>query len=241
MTISVVSLCFIGCASNTQKAEKLIQEDLYKTLFDYESYEPIETTISEAHACFIYDSAVYTIGDEIAFLKESIDILREGANENAEQFQYLSGYRLENAKEKQYMLLDTCYYMCMSWYGYIDTLRQLCSNIDTTSVIGWCVNHKFRCKSKDGTPNIVDKTYIVDNHFKKILYKRTEGYYHDDLIISLVNDIVEHDNPPICTAYKLCYSFLSFNIDEYGSFENLLQSARMDQDVYREYNKLMGR
>jgi hypothetical protein len=239
MAFSFIGLSLVGCVSKTQKAEELIKKELFKTLYDYESYEPIETVLEEASASYVYDSNVYVIGDEMAFLKESIDLLREKANENAEEFKYLSGYKLEIAKEKQYRLLDTCYYLSMMWYDKIDDLKHLCGQIDTTVVIGWKATHKFRCKSKDGTPNIVDKIFVFNRDIKNVLYKSTEGNPHDELVITLIDDVVKHENPPVCTAYKLCYSFLSFQIEEYGSFENLLQSARTDQNVYREYRKLM--
>ena len=92
------------------------------------------------------------------------------------EFKYLSGYKLEIAKEKQYRLLDTCYYLSMMWYDKIDDLKQQCGKIDTTVVIGWKVTHKFRCKSKDGTPNIVDKIFVFDRDIKNVLYKNITSY-----------------------------------------------------------------
>ena len=37
-----------GCKSNEKKANELIRAELSKTLFDYESYQPIETIVKEA-------------------------------------------------------------------------------------------------------------------------------------------------------------------------------------------------
>ena len=35
----------VGCQSREEKAAELIKQEMFKTLYDFESYEPIETKI----------------------------------------------------------------------------------------------------------------------------------------------------------------------------------------------------
>ena len=44
----LISITFFSCQSKEEKAIKLIQNELSKTLYDYESYSPIETIVTEA-------------------------------------------------------------------------------------------------------------------------------------------------------------------------------------------------
>lgn len=47
LVLAIVS--FSACKSNEQKAAALIKDYMFKNLFDYESYEPIETSIDSAY------------------------------------------------------------------------------------------------------------------------------------------------------------------------------------------------
>ena len=41
----LLSFAIVGCKSNEEKAADLIKKELSKSLFDFESYSPIETTV----------------------------------------------------------------------------------------------------------------------------------------------------------------------------------------------------
>ena len=48
ISIFVICLTFLGCTSREEKANKLIKQDMFKTLCDFECYEPIETQLDSA-------------------------------------------------------------------------------------------------------------------------------------------------------------------------------------------------
>lgn len=48
-------------------------------------------------------------------------------------------------------------------------LKRHIAKLDTTRVVGWEVKHRFRCKTKGGSPDIGDYRYVLDKDFKKII------------------------------------------------------------------------
>lgn len=44
-----IALSFLSCQSKEKKAEELIKERMFETAFDFDSYQPISTSIEETH------------------------------------------------------------------------------------------------------------------------------------------------------------------------------------------------
>ena len=44
----IATLCITSCKSNEEKANELIRAELSKTLYDFDSYQPVETIVKEA-------------------------------------------------------------------------------------------------------------------------------------------------------------------------------------------------
>lgn len=62
--IIILSLLTLGllvttCSSNEHKANKLIRERMSKTLYDYDSYDPIETIVTEAKPSIFTDTTCW--------------------------------------------------------------------------------------------------------------------------------------------------------------------------------------
>ena len=43
----IATLCITSCKSNEEKANELIRAELSKTLYDFDSYQPVETIVKE--------------------------------------------------------------------------------------------------------------------------------------------------------------------------------------------------
>ena len=59
LSLLVLGLLVISCSSNEDKANKLIKERMSKTLYDYGSYDPIETIVTEAKASIYTDTSCW--------------------------------------------------------------------------------------------------------------------------------------------------------------------------------------
>lgn len=63
----LLSLCLSSCKSKEEKAADLIRTELSKTLYDFDSYEPIETKVSEAYLTADNDSTCMAMAMAIAY------------------------------------------------------------------------------------------------------------------------------------------------------------------------------
>lgn len=175
------ALIFAGCQSKEKKAEGLIREELSKTLYDYDSYQPIETTVKEAKASIYNDSTCWRRGAVLAYgmdqtseYIDQIDKAREHMDIWGKPTYYSSSYsdqQYYKYKEEADELLEKAKIAARTCKSIAMELKETASKLDTTQVIGWEVYHSFRCKTKGGNSTIGDYRYIIDKGFKKILLR----------------------------------------------------------------------
>lgn len=171
----------VSCSSKEEKAEKLIKNELSKTLYDFESYQPIETTVKEAKMSIYNDSACWRKGmalaytmqlmvkycDEYKKAKEHMDIWGRPTSYSStySDNQY---YKYEKEYEENLEKGVATGKLCKELAG---ELKDYVAKLDTTEVIGWEVSHRFRCKTKGGYSSIGDYRYIISKDFKSILLR----------------------------------------------------------------------
>jgi len=177
----ILPICLIAiigltsCKSNEDKALALIDREMFKTLFDYDSYEPIETIVKEGSSSIYTDSLIRAYAINVMAVRD----LSQEASEKADRAleyahiysggysyssqrkfnDYISQVKQENEKLKFY--LDR-------WKLYEDSIKLQVANFQPQP-IGWEVAHKFRCKSKGGNSMIANYVYIIDSKFTKII------------------------------------------------------------------------
>lgn len=178
LLIVLVSLFVVSCESKEEKAAELVKNELSKTLYDYESYEPIETKVSEAYQTPYNDTTCFRVAMGIAYVmnatSKAIDEAKE-AREHADIWgpptYYSSSYSdnkyrkyCAEAEEKREEALRG--YELFKSLG--STLEDSIKVLDDKKVIGWEIKHRFRCKTKGGQNTIADYRYIVDSEFKTV-------------------------------------------------------------------------
>lgn len=185
------SFILVGCKSNVEKAEELIRIDMNKTLYDIESYSPIETTVVEAKSNMYNDSAIFY---NAVFIRLSMDDLSKVLKEVGEANEHMdiwgpptlySSTYSDNQYNKYKEEFVNKYHEAKKIRSRIallaDETKELISKLDTTVVIGWEVDHRFRCKTKGGSSTIGDYKYFIDKGFKKIMlcYDKDNEKYKD--------------------------------------------------------------
>ena len=58
----VAIIALVGCKSKEEKAAEMIKKELFKTLYDFDSYQPIETKVDSAFYSAYTDSMVLKHG-----------------------------------------------------------------------------------------------------------------------------------------------------------------------------------
>ena len=181
-TVLVFSFAFASCKSNEEKAADRIRTELSKTLLDFESYEPIETTVTEASETAYSNLACIRLSETIAAkISHANELLKE--SEDALDYmriwgpptRYSSSYsdsQFYKYQEKCKILIDEAMAEKAEWIRLGLALQDSIAKLDSTKVIGWEVLHRFRCKTKAGLPAICDYRYILSPDFKNIILRQ---------------------------------------------------------------------
>lgn len=192
LLLAIPFLLIVSCSSKEEKANELIKADMFNSLYDYESYQPIETIIDSSFIEAKKDSIVRRYAyllienlniinkrlDKVKSEKRSLDIWSNSYSSYGRE-QYLEHYsniKKEFAEIKEYMTIANT--LMSSIKTRSDSLG--------TGFIGWEAKHKFRCKNKGGNPDLGNYLYVFDKNMKKITYKED---LDDEDIISLNNAI----------------------------------------------------
>lgn len=177
--VFVVTMTFFSCSSKNDKADRLIKERMSKTLYDYASYDPIETIVTEAKASLYTDTTCWLMGNILYYLAEQAIKYGEQAKEAKEYMDiwgspsYYSSSYSDSKYEKyksEYLDAKANFLTAMDFCESIsDTLRDKVSQLDGSKTVGWEVIHKFRCKTKGGYATICNYRFVIDKKFKQIL------------------------------------------------------------------------
>lgn len=179
-------LCMIACTSKEKKAEVLIKDYLFKTMFDFDSYQVVETKVDSAFFSPYTDENIMAIAA----------VASEASKQNNLHMQKaLSAMRSMNIWSDSYSSYGQSQY-----YRYRDEGRQELKAGKKSSLIhlnslqkikkmaaelpegfmGWEVSHSFRCKTKGGFSELKHYIFITDPKFKTILFK--EDVEDEDII-----------------------------------------------------------
>ena len=177
LVVLLTAIVLASCASNEEKASRLIDREMFKTLLDYESYEPIETIVTEASTSVYTDSLIRGY----AMASEALSSLVTESNDNAQDaldymkiyadsysYSYSGRQKYDEYKETAEEAIRKSETYLGLWKQYADSLNTSMAEFTPTHA-GWEVKHKFRCKSKGGNPMIADYIYIMDDKFSKII------------------------------------------------------------------------
>ena len=199
----IVAVTVTSCKSKEEKAAELIKQELSHVLYDFGSYEPIETVVTEAKHIPINDSACVNKSlDAIAYYELAV----EYAEDSKSAFKTMciwgspSRYSTSYSDSKYYQSKSECVdamkkvNICIKKYNSsIDDLKIMMKNTNTSETIGYNVEHTFRCKTMGGFWSIGHYRFIVDKKIKKIIFyvDEEENDEVSDFIKSVQNGITE--------------------------------------------------
>ena len=168
--------CAASCASREKRADKAIAEYLFKTLYDYESYQPIETIVDTAYASPLTDDAVRAEAATAKLAYDKYEKAMEDFNDALETVRIWTGtwdsysrQKYNDAKEEMEQRLAEAKTYLQLFYEKEYTINQMADSIQSGR-IGWAVTHKYRCKSKGGYALLSEDLFILDPKMKQVLY-----------------------------------------------------------------------
>ena len=211
LVIGLIAILLVSCQSKEEKAAEYIKNELSKTLYDFDSYQPIETNVTVAKMTMYNDSACWRKAAEIAdYIKEYTEFIEEA--KSAKKHMDIWGrptYYSSSYSDDQYYYYKKIYEDNLSNANFIlklservvAELNEKIAKLDTAKVIGWEVKHRFRCKTKGGNSTIANYRYVLDKDFKNTIL-REDIDDEDDILIRtfFVNNEKFKDSQPALPA-----------------------------------------
>lgn len=191
-----------ACTSREEKVAETIKNEMFKNLYDFESYQPIETKIDTLRRdkygdTLIYDNVMLATAARDEFNKSKQ--LFDEQNEIAEI--YTPSYYSSSSSDKKFYaardkmkeaLDDMTFYATIldSLQKEIKIKEKECDN----KQYGWFVTHKFRCKTKGGNSTIGTYYYFMDNDCKRIIRRFDEDELSLEQYHNWIDEALEDDN-----------------------------------------------
>ena len=179
LVISLIAVLLVSCQSIEEKAAEYIKNELSKTLYDFDSYQPIETNVTVAKMTMYNDSACWRKAAEIAdYIKEAAEFIEEA--KSAKKHMDIWGrptYYSSSYSDDQYYYYKKIYednlanaeFLLERSERIVAEFKEKIAKLDTAKVIGWEVKHRFRCKTKGGNSTIANYRYVLDKDFKNTI------------------------------------------------------------------------
>lgn len=197
----IVTFTVTSCKSKEEKAAELVKQELSHVLYDFGSYEPIETVVTEAKDIPINDSAcVDKALDGIAYYELALESLEDATtaiktmNIWGSPTSYSSSYSDSRYYESKSEFMDALAKtnICIKKYNTsINDLKELMKKTDPSKTIGYVVKHSFRCKTKGGMWSIAHYRFVVDKKFKRKIFCIDEKEDVSKFIESVQNNTYE--------------------------------------------------
>ena len=172
---------------------------MFKTLYDFESYEPIETKIDSAFTSIYTDSIIKSHAyiaraflddarenlDKAKDARKTMEIWRDGYTSlSRSKYQEAnSDYQDRMEKIDKYMEIVNV---------HMDSIKLLSSNFKS-EFYGWKATHKFRCKTKGGNFDLGNYIYVFDKKMKSIIYKEDLDDNDNAKISGLIYESISSD------------------------------------------------
>ncbi len=174
LVVAFAAVC--SCASNEDKANKLIKDYMFKHLHDFKSYEVVETNVDSLYNTPVSDPECvkYAI-DALEHIEKEREFNNDAEYDEKTMDIWSGGW--SSASRKEY---DKAY---KSWLGhkvdsfneqiiYLNDAKSIvdkAATLDGKTHIGWFVTHSFRSNNLGGNSSLGSQVFLIDKGFKNII------------------------------------------------------------------------
>ncbi len=194
----LVCVCLFSCQSRDAKISKLIKDEMFKTLYDFESYEPIETSQIDSVFTTIYmDSVVIEQAERILATMDLGNKYMNEVEDHTRTIEIWEDSYSSTGRRKVSKARDELRELVVKLEKTLEIVEEATELIEKESenfvpeFIGWSVTHKFRCKSKGGNFDLGTYKYVFDPKFEKILYTVDVESEDSKRVEKLIKEILE--------------------------------------------------
>ena len=191
-----VFLLLCSCQSCEEKVAELIKQEMFKTLYDFESYEPIETKIDSAFTSIYTDSIIksyaYIARAFLDDVEENLDKIKDDRNTMeiwSDSYSSLGRSKYNEALKNYGERLDKTKRYMEVVNNYMDSIKIISSNFKP-EFYGWKASHKFRCKNKGGNFDLGNYIYVFDKKMNSIIYKEDIDDDSNNKIRNIIDEAI---------------------------------------------------
>ena len=144
---------------------------MFKTLFYYESYKPIETKIDSVIHSPYNDTTILRYAMVKIEAKKQIDECQEKAEKAMEIYNLFGDAGIKNHRDpsKEFSAyMEKSIFLLKKSIAYDDSIR-LKARLINPEFTGWAVTHKYCYKEKNGTIDTTSQIFVMDNDLTKII------------------------------------------------------------------------
>lgn len=172
----VAAILLTACKSKDDKAQEIIKAELFKTLDDYNSYEPIETKVDSLFTSLYDDPDISNWGAMFGVMLRNTEEYSEQLKEAESDMEIWKGSsslfglnKYTDAHREYNRIKEEGQGVLEILSDLSDSIKNKKGTLNLNEFRGWKVNHKFRSKNKDGNFVISDHFYILDMEMKNII------------------------------------------------------------------------
>lgn len=165
---SAVLFGLVSCKSEKAKGEDLIRDYMYKTAYDFDSYEPIETKVEKCNR---------TIWSNLKAIRAAKEVIKE--------YKSYEG-RLYSSQGMDRYIVEELIKEHLNDFGPYDSL-------EANHYDGYTIDQRFRIKSQSGQSLLLSYRYIVSKDMKEIVesYELPENYINDISVGYVLNTVFD--------------------------------------------------
>jgi hypothetical protein len=197
LTVVFLIVSLVSCQSDKEKAEKLIREHMFKTLLDFSSYGPMETTIDSAYTSIYTDSLILYDISSLIYLMENTYMYFQDVkippSEVEEWVHMFEDYIIEEIKKEMQISYDKYNEEVAKAVSLRKKIKERTENFESI-FYGWQAKHKFRCRTKGGDFEIANYIFVFDPDYEKIIYHQHLEDKDYLKYVSLIAEIVYIDS-----------------------------------------------
>lgn len=205
--ILIICTLFSCCQSKEDKALVLIKEELFKTLYDYDSYQPIETSVDSAAFSPYFDKDILALAARLSEEESNLETINGVVDKEMEAFEKISSYGLKTKYSsivldreihEQYSKVNKAIALQKKHKETVEamqiSLANKCADMADMSpnFMGWKVTHRYRCKNRGGHFTIVNHMFVLDKNFTEILFSQDLDEEDYCKAINAIDNVVDH-------------------------------------------------
>ena len=182
----------------------MIDKRMYNTLYDYDSYQPIETRVSEAYSTLYNTDSIRAMAillkrylDEANDYKSKADDAKSTMDIWSDSYTSYGRSKYRDARKE--WIDNSILYFSETKLAFTLTMLayESIKDFHGEPLDGWEVYHRYRCKSKGGSALLCEEYFYVDKDIKtitKVIDLDDEEYKTSK---SLINEIRLMDDEKI--------------------------------------------